>query len=110
MQSKKHWEQVYTTRPATGVSWFQEHARQSVEVHRFFETVAHGLIDERVIGDLAIAADVLEARGRIGEAVARAIAGHAMRRGERAGALIEESAARVTRQSRCPLGSTSFKT
>src|SRR5574343_573012 len=31
MQSKDHWEQVYTTKPEDGVSWFQEHARQSVE-------------------------------------------------------------------------------
>ncbi len=32
MQSKNHWEQVYTTKPEDGVSWFQEHARQSVEL------------------------------------------------------------------------------
>lgn len=32
MQSKDHWEQVYTTTPENGVSWFQEHARQSVEL------------------------------------------------------------------------------
>ena len=30
MQSKAHWEQVYATTAATGVSWFQPHARQSV--------------------------------------------------------------------------------
>lgn len=29
MQSKTHWEQVYTTKPESRVSWFQEHARQS---------------------------------------------------------------------------------
>ncbi|HVL08472.1 MAG TPA: class I SAM-dependent methyltransferase [Burkholderiaceae bacterium] len=34
MQSKAHWEQVYTTKPATRVSWFQEHAHQSVELIR----------------------------------------------------------------------------
>jgi len=32
MQSKEHWEQVYTTKPENGVSWFQEHAHQSVEL------------------------------------------------------------------------------
>lgn len=32
MQSKDHWEQVYTTKPEDGVSWFQVHARQSVEL------------------------------------------------------------------------------
>lgn len=34
MQSKKHWEQVYTTKATTGVSWFQEHARQSIQLIR----------------------------------------------------------------------------
>lgn len=32
MQSKDHWEQVYTTKPENGVSWFQPHARQSVQL------------------------------------------------------------------------------
>ena len=32
MQSKDHWEQVYTTKASSGVSWFQEHARQSVQL------------------------------------------------------------------------------
>ncbi|ABM95378.1 conserved hypothetical protein [Methylibium petroleiphilum PM1] len=32
MQSKAHWERVYTTKAATGVSWFQEHARESVRL------------------------------------------------------------------------------
>lgn len=31
MQYKDHWEQVYTTKATSGVSWFQEHARQSVQ-------------------------------------------------------------------------------
>jgi ubiquinone/menaquinone biosynthesis C-methylase UbiE len=31
MQSKEHWEDVYTTKSATAVSWFQEHARRSVQ-------------------------------------------------------------------------------
>jgi ubiquinone/menaquinone biosynthesis C-methylase UbiE len=30
MQSKDHWNRVYTTKTPTHVSWFQEHARQSV--------------------------------------------------------------------------------
>lgn len=34
MQSKEHWERVYTTKTPTGVSWFQEHARQSMELIR----------------------------------------------------------------------------
>lgn len=32
MQQKDHWEQVYSTKPTTGVSWFQEHATQSLEL------------------------------------------------------------------------------
>ncbi|MBX3608679.1 MAG: class I SAM-dependent methyltransferase [Hydrogenophaga sp.] len=32
MQSKEHWEQVYTTKSENEVSWFQEHAGQSVEL------------------------------------------------------------------------------
>jgi len=32
MQSKAHWERVYTTKAPTGVSWFQEHARESVRL------------------------------------------------------------------------------
>lgn len=32
MQSKEHWEQVYQTKASDSVSWFQEHARQSVQL------------------------------------------------------------------------------
>jgi 2-polyprenyl-3-methyl-5-hydroxy-6-metoxy-1,4-benzoquinol methylase len=32
MQSKEHWEQVYSTKTETGVSWFQEHAHESVNL------------------------------------------------------------------------------
>lgn len=32
MQSKDHWERVYTTKATSGVSWFQEHARQSIQL------------------------------------------------------------------------------
>lgn len=31
MQSKAHWEQIYTTKSESSVSWFQAHARRSVE-------------------------------------------------------------------------------
>ena len=34
MQSKQHWEQVYKTKDATSVSWFQEHAQQSLQLIR----------------------------------------------------------------------------
>lgn len=32
MQQKDHWEQVYATKAATSVSWFQEHAEQSLRL------------------------------------------------------------------------------
>ncbi len=32
MAHKDHWEQVYTTKPTTGVSWFQAHAEQSLRL------------------------------------------------------------------------------
>lgn len=32
MQPKEHWERVYSTKPATGVSWFQPHAEQSLRL------------------------------------------------------------------------------
>lgn len=34
MQSKQHWEHVYSTKPIDGVSWFQEHAEQSLRLIR----------------------------------------------------------------------------
>jgi SAM-dependent methyltransferase len=34
MQSKEHWERVYATKPADGVSWFQEHAGTSLRLIR----------------------------------------------------------------------------
>ncbi|MEQ1766027.1 MAG: class I SAM-dependent methyltransferase, partial [Methylotenera sp.] len=32
MDSKQHWEQIYTTKASDNVSWFQEHAGQSLEL------------------------------------------------------------------------------
>ena len=34
MQSKEHWNRIYTTKASTNVSWFQQHANQSVELIR----------------------------------------------------------------------------
>ena len=34
MPSKDHWERVYSTKPADSVSWFQEHAEQSLRLIR----------------------------------------------------------------------------
>ena len=44
-----------------------EHARQPGEVHRLLQAVAHRLADERVIRNLPVARDVLEAGRRVGE-------------------------------------------
>lgn len=32
MDSKQHWERIYTTKPPDSVSWFQEHAGQSLRL------------------------------------------------------------------------------
>ncbi len=34
MQSRDHWERVYTSKPVTEVSWYQEHAEQSLSLIR----------------------------------------------------------------------------
>lgn len=34
MQSKEHWEKIYTTKSVTEVSWFQEHAELSLKLIR----------------------------------------------------------------------------
>ncbi len=34
MQSKEHWEGIYSTKLATSVSWFQEHAKLSLQLIR----------------------------------------------------------------------------
>jgi ubiquinone/menaquinone biosynthesis C-methylase UbiE len=34
MQSKDHWEHIYSTKKTEGVSWFQEHAEQSIRLIR----------------------------------------------------------------------------
>lgn len=34
MQSKDHWEHVYSTKKTDGVSWFQEHAERSMRLIR----------------------------------------------------------------------------
>lgn len=34
MQSKEHWDRVYATKPTASVSWFQEHAEQSLRLIR----------------------------------------------------------------------------
>ena len=62
MQSKEHWEQVYTTKSENGVSWFQEHARQSVQlIDRTGVAKDAGIID--VGGGASTLVDDLLAQG-----------------------------------------------
>jgi ubiquinone/menaquinone biosynthesis C-methylase UbiE len=42
---KQHWEQVYQTKPADGMSWFQAHATRSLEIIRSIG----GSADSRII-------------------------------------------------------------
>ena len=54
---------------------------QAVEVHGFLQAVADRLVDERMIRDLPIAGDVLEARGGVGEDRRHQVVGeHALQR------------------------------
>ena len=32
MNRKSHWESVYATKPAAALSWYQEHARRSLDL------------------------------------------------------------------------------
>ena len=44
-----------------------EHAMQAVEIHRFGQAVVHRLLNQRMIGQLVIANDVLLAAGQLGK-------------------------------------------
>lgn len=53
MQSKGHWEQVYTTKTVTSVSSFQEHARQSSQlIQQTGVTTDAGIIDVGAVHDV----------------------------------------------------------
>jgi 2-polyprenyl-3-methyl-5-hydroxy-6-metoxy-1,4-benzoquinol methylase len=60
MQSKEHWEQVYTTKPTVGVSWFQEHARQSVQFVGQTGVARHGAIIDVGAGASTLVDDLLD--------------------------------------------------
>jgi ubiquinone/menaquinone biosynthesis C-methylase UbiE len=46
MQSKKHWENVYATKPAKELSWFQQHARRSLKlIQKYKPEKAPSIID-----------------------------------------------------------------
>jgi len=65
MNAKDHWDKVYTTRPADTVSWYQEHAGQSLRLIR--ETGV--ALDESIIdvgGGASTLVDDLLAAGYLG--------------------------------------------
>jgi 2-polyprenyl-3-methyl-5-hydroxy-6-metoxy-1,4-benzoquinol methylase len=89
MQSKEHWERVYTTKATDAVSWFQEHANQSlahirdagvprdsgiIDVGGGASTLVDDLVDEGyspvTVLDLSESA-LGAAKGRLGEAASR---------------------------------------
>jgi ubiquinone/menaquinone biosynthesis C-methylase UbiE len=62
MDRKQHWEQVYTTKPSDSVSWFQEHADQSLRlIHKAGLGKEAAIID--VGGGASILVDELVAEG-----------------------------------------------
>lgn len=62
MDRKQHWEQVYTTKPSDSVSWFQEHADQSLRlIHKTSLGKDAAIID--VGGGASILVDELAAEG-----------------------------------------------
>ena len=62
MDKEQHWEQVYTTKASDSVSWFQEHADQSLAlIHHTGVTKASAIID--VGGGASILVDNLTEEG-----------------------------------------------
>ncbi len=65
MRIKEHWEQVYTTKPTDGVSWFQEHAELSLRLIR--ETGVSGSIIDVGGGASTLVDDLLRASTIMGK-------------------------------------------
>jgi 2-polyprenyl-3-methyl-5-hydroxy-6-metoxy-1,4-benzoquinol methylase len=61
MQSKNHWEKVYSTRPETEVSWFQQHARRSIKLIRKYMPDKTSSIIDVGGGASTLVDDLLEA-------------------------------------------------
>jgi SAM-dependent methyltransferase len=64
MQAKTHWDQVYTTRPADQVSWFQPHAELSLRLIRAAGVPRHGAVID-VGGGASTLVDDLLAEGYV---------------------------------------------
>jgi len=90
MQSREHWERVYTTKSATGVSWYQEHAEQSLRlIHQTGVPVDGAILD--VGGGASTLVDDLQREGWTRVSVldlsAAAMSAARARLGERAAAV-----------------------
>jgi hypothetical protein len=62
MDQKQHWEQIYTTKAADNVSWFQEHAGQSLALIHGTELGENAAVID-VGGGASILVDELVAAG-----------------------------------------------
>jgi ubiquinone/menaquinone biosynthesis C-methylase UbiE len=80
MASKTHWERIYRTKDAREVSWFQEHAAQSIElINKTGVSLAAKIID--VGGGASTLVDDLVDQG-YSEITVLDISGTALRRSE----------------------------
>ena len=59
MQGKAHWEHIYATKPADGVSWYQPHADQSLALIRSTGTPRSGAIIDVGSGASTLVDDLL---------------------------------------------------
>lgn len=64
MQSKEHWDHVYTTKPTDEVSWYQEHAEQSLRLIRLTGVPTTAAIIDVGGGASALVDDLLDASYR----------------------------------------------
>lgn len=60
MQSKNHWEHIYTTRDTHSVSWFQEHAELSLKLIKQADTPADASIIDVGGGASTLVDDLLD--------------------------------------------------
>jgi len=101
MQSKDHWEKVYTTKSTDNVSWYQEHADQSLKLIRDTGLPPSASIIDVGGGASTLVDDLLEAGYRsltVLDLSAAALAAAKERLGERAGEVnwIEANITEVT--------------
>ncbi len=91
MQTKDHWEKVYTTKPVAGVSWYQEHAAQSMALIRATGAPKSAAIIDVGGGASTLVDDLLaEGYGSVSvlDLSAAALAAARARLGERAAAVV----------------------